>query len=269
MIGSGGIGDWLGGGEDARHNHVPAVGVSEAMNAKEFLRTQTIPRLAKAYPDFPYFSLEAMRADLKAHRISVGAATLPRYLYDLVSEGVIFDAGRGWYSTLASSFVLNTVPVGELVQLLEPRFPFLDFAAWSTEQIAPYGHHLLARFVSFVYADKDAIESVGEALREAGYGVFVNPSKADRTKNFRIKDKTVVVLPQKSDSPLDGKFAAIEKIMVDLYRESQTFNLVDMHEFRRIVLNIIGRFRISVGALVRYAERRDLTLDEFLGRRIN
>jgi hypothetical protein len=87
------------------------------MNAKDFLRCQTIPRLAQAVPELPYFSLKAIRRDLKAHRITVQPATLPRYLHDLTKESLIFDAGRGWYSTLAEPFVLNRQPVQQLVDL--------------------------------------------------------------------------------------------------------------------------------------------------------
>jgi hypothetical protein len=142
------------------------------MNAKEFLRTQTIPRLAKARPDFPYFSLKAIRADLQRHKVAVAAATVPRHLHDLTKEALIFDAGRDWYSTLATRFSPDHQPVEGLVQLLDKRFPFLDFSVWSTAQIASYGHHLLARFVAFVHAPKDALESVADRLKRINPEAF-------------------------------------------------------------------------------------------------
>jgi len=238
--------------------------------AKDFLRLETIPRLAKATPDFPYFSLDALRADLKKHNIAVETATLPRYLHDLSKERIIFDAGRGWYSTIATPFSLDRAPVADLVTLLEKRFPFLDFAAWSTAQIASYGHHLLARFVAFLYTDKDALEGVSDALRDAGYAVFLDPSPAEAKKNFRIEDKTVVIRPTISEGPLDGKFATIEKIIVDLCVESMHLNILDIHELQRLTLNLIQAGRVSMGTLARYAEhRRKIRLKDIFGEKIN
>jgi hypothetical protein len=240
------------------------------MNAKDFLHRQTIPRLAQAVPDFPYFSLNAIRRDLAAHKITVQPATLPRYLHDLAQAGVIFAAGRGWYSTLATPFVLNRQPVQELVDLLNQRFPFLDFSVWSTAQIASYGHHLLARFVSFVYTTKDAFESVTDVLRDDHHTVFINPTQSERAKNFRIEDRTVVILPAVSESPTYEKFATIEKIVVDLYVEYRAMNLMDDHEFKRVMKNILSEHRIAIGTLIRYAEsRRELDITSLFGVQIN
>jgi hypothetical protein len=236
------------------------------MNAKDFLRRQTIPRLAQAVPDFPYFSLNAIRRDLKTHNITVRPATLPQYLYTLTRDNVIFDAGRTWYSTLATPFTLNRQPVQELVDLLEKQFPFLDFSVWSTAQVAPYSHNLLARFVSFVYAAKDTLESVADVLRDMHYTVYINPTRSERSKNFRIEEKTAILLPAISESPGDGKFATIEKILVDLFVEYRALNLMDDHEFKRLTRNIFGEYRIAMGTLIRYAQsRRELNLTSFFG----
>jgi hypothetical protein len=240
------------------------------MNAKDFLRRQTIPRLTQAVPDFPYVSLSAIRRDLKAHKIIVQPATLPRYLHDLAKEGVIFDAGRAWYSTLATPFTLNREPVQELVDLLEKQFPFLDFSVWSTAQIASYGHHLLARFVSFVYTAKDAMESVADVLRDNGHSAYIDPTLQETARNLRMDDKTVIVLPEISGAPTDGKFATIEKILVDLYVEIQTIHLMDVLEFKRLMTNILSGHRVAIGTLIRYAEnRRDLQVQDFIGAKIN
>ncbi len=240
------------------------------MNAKQLLRTRTIWRLSDIAPDFPYFSIRAVRDELLDQGVNLKAATLPRYLHALTKEAVIFDAGRGWYSTLATPFVLNREPVQELVDLLNKRFPFLDFAVWSTAQIAPYGHNLLSRFVSFIYTDKDAMESVADAVRDLHDSVYLDPSNKEAAKNFRIEDKTLVIRPTITRSPVDGKYATIEKILVDLYAEFTPLNLMDDHEFKRLRGNIIGRERVSIGTLANYAlDRRDLTLTQVLGLKIN
>jgi hypothetical protein len=222
---------------------------------KNFLRSVCFPGLtAKA----KYFSLAQLRQLLVRHDVPAESATLLRYLHDAVAEGVIHDAGRGWYSSLATAFTLNREPVRELVAALEKRFPLLEFSCWSTEQVASYGHLQLARFVAFVHTERDAMESVTEALRDAGWSAWLNPTQQEAVKSFRVTEKTVVVRPAVSRAPVEGKFASIEKLLVDLCVESAAMQLMDAGEYQRLVANLAGSARISVGTLAHYAERRSL-----------
>lgn len=191
---------------------------------KHFLRSVCFPELtAKA----KYFSLHELRQLLVRHDAPAESATLLRYLHDAVAEGVIHDAGRGWYSSVATPFTLNREPVRELVAALEKRFPLLEFSCWSTEQVASYGHLQLARFVAFVHTERDAMESVTEALRDAGWSAWLNPTQQEAVKSFRVTEKTVVVRPAVSRAPVEGKFASIEKLLVDLCVESAAMQLMD------------------------------------------
>jgi len=241
-----------------------------AANAKVYLRTVTIPRLLAGAGEFPYFSIGAVRADLRRGRVMVAPATLGRYLHELMRGGVLFDAGRGWYSTLPEPFVLDRAPVRTLVEKLEKRFPYLDYSCWSTAQIAAYSHLQLARFVSVIYTERDAMESVANGLREEGFAVYLHPSQREVAKGFRIEGETVVIRPTVTQAPVDGKYAAIEKIIVDLYFEVKALGLMDIQEHHRVTANIVRDRRISMGALARYAEaRRKLGLEELFGRPIN
>lgn len=237
---------------------------------KAYLKNRTIPKLSQAAPDFPYFSLVAIRKDLDGHRGAVEPESLNSYLHELTREGAIFDAGRGWYSTLPEPFVLDREPVRALVEKLEKRFPYLDFSCWSTAQIAAYSHQQLAKFVHFVYTERDAMESVAEALREAEFTAYINPAKGEVGRNVRLLDGVVIVRPAITRAPVDGKYAAIEKILVDLYIEAGGLRLMDEEEHERIVKNIITHGRISISTLVAYADdRRNVSGAEVLHSAIN
>jgi hypothetical protein len=233
---------------------------------KTTLREDCLPALAR---DAPYFSLTDMRAWLKERRLSVPPATLRRYLHDALADNLIHDAGRGWYSSLKEPFMLNREPVRELVASLHKRFPLLTFSCWSTEQVASYGHHLLARFVVFVHTERDAMESTANALRDAGWSAWINPTRQEAAKSFRTEDRTVVVRPVVSRAPAEAGFAEIEKILVDLRVEVDALKFFDQGEYRRLVANLAGRNRISVGALAAYARRRGVRLEAVLGEVIN
>lgn len=233
---------------------------------KHFLRAVCFPELTA---QAKYFSLHQLRQLLVRHDTPAESATLLRYLHDAVAEGIIHDAGRGWYSSLATAFAHNREPVRELVAALEKLFPLLEFSCWSTEQVASYGHLQLARFVAFVHTERDAMESVTEALRDAGWSAWLNPTQQEAVKSFRVTEKTVVVRPAVSRAPVDGKFASIEKLLVDLCVESAAMQRMDAGEYQRLVANLAGSARISVGTLAHYAERRSLKPEAVLPGVIN
>jgi hypothetical protein len=101
-------------------------------NLKQILREECLPALAG---QSEYYSTEAVTAWLGRRKLRCPPATLNRYLHEFRQSGLIHDAGRGWYSSLATPFTLNREPVASLVQELSKTFPLLDFSCWSTEQI--------------------------------------------------------------------------------------------------------------------------------------
>ena len=237
---------------------------------KELLRTTTIPRLSGRTPGFPYFSLDALRAELQQLNQLVPAPTLVRYLHQLTKDNILFTAGRGWYSTLREPFTLDREPVRELIETLEQRFPLLDFSCWSTAQIAPFSHHQLARFVTFIHVERDAMETVADALRQAGRPAYINPTQAEVGKNVQLSDGVIIIRPAISRAPVDGKYATIEKILVDLHVEAAALGLMDEAEHRKILHNAISNSRISISALMNYGQdRRGTPVREWLAGPIN
>jgi len=168
---------------------------------------------------------------------------------------LVFAAGRGWYSSLATPFTLNREPVSSLVQELNKTFPLLDFSCWSTAQIASYGHHLLAKFVSFVHTERDSMQSVFEFLRDKGYDAYLNPRGA-AVSQFVVRERTVVVRPRVTTQPVEEHFVQVEGLLVDLFIESRDLHLMDGSEFFQIFNNLTRAGRISMGRLAEYAGKR-------------
>ena len=219
---------------------------------KDLLRDRIVPRLTA---QAPYFSIEAVRAGLEAARCPLEPATLNSYLHELTEAHFIYDAGRGWYSSLATPFTLNREPVSSLVQELNKTFPLLDFSVWSTEQIASYGHHLLAKFVSFVHTDRDSMQSVFESLRDNGFDAHLNP-RGTAASQFTVRERTVVVRPKVTTQPTEDHFVTIEGLLVELFVESRDLHLVDGSEYSQILDNLTRAGRISMGRFAEYAGKR-------------
>jgi hypothetical protein len=227
----------------------------EDASLKEFLRVKCLPDLRERHT---YFSINTIRDYLKSHHKKPQGATLKLYLSELVAGLFVFDAGKGWYTFVNEPFKLEPAPTTELVGFLEKKYPLLDFACWSTEQVKSHAHLMLTRFISFVNVERHNMTAVFESLRDAGWNAYLDPSANEAGKTFAVREKTVVVRPSISRQPVSGKLATIEKVLVDLYVECGQLPLIDIAEYRRMFSNLTISRRIDVAILSQYAHRRNV-----------
>ena len=206
-----------------------------------------------------YFSREDLRNLIPEGRL----ATLNRYLVDFNKEGILYGAGRGWYSFVKQSFELDRQPIKKIATEIEKKYPLLSFSAWSTEQLKSFAHHMLTRFVTFIYLDRDAMSGVFDFLKDSGYDAWLNPHGNDARK-FTIEEKTVVIRPAISRERSSGHLSDIEKILVDLLVEASALNLMDEDEYYRILENVLMSGRIDIGSLLNYAKRRKLKTERLI-----
>lgn len=231
------------------------------VNFKSILFTRVLPELKAASP---YFTVAAIKQRAQQLDPEINLDSLAVYLSESTAAGLIHDAGRGWYSSLAQEFKLDTKPVAPLVRLLEKKFPLLDFHCWATAQINPYMHHLLGKSVAFVNTDSDAMEAVADFLRSEGFDAHLNP-RGDAASKFTLREKTVVVRKRVLTAPVEGHFTRIETVLVDLLLESQRLGLMDAGEFRDMARAVASAGRLSLSTLVAYAADRNQTAAALFG----
>ncbi len=209
----------------------------------------------------PYFSIDAVRNWLADQKMHYKPDTVKTYLSRQKKAGKIYDAGRGWYSSLAEPYQLDTAPVEKLVGELKQAFPLLDFACWSTAQLNNLLRHQLAKHVQFAYVERDAMESVADWLRRNGYRPCVNPGKKER-KSFVIEENTVVILPLTTKSPHQDGFAEFGRIVVDCFVDCDDLSIINLPELIDGIRATISSKRIDIAALITYAERRGADLSK-------
>jgi hypothetical protein len=205
-----------------------------------------------------YASVDGLRNKLQLRKKNIPSTTLYATLHRFVEAKTIFDAGKGWYSTIQTPFTPQYESVKEIAQQIEKQFPKLKFSVWSTEQLQPFAHHLMSRFTTFVYTETDAISSVTEFLQSQQYTVYPNPKQADVEKYVATSDRRIIVRALVTEEPLDRHYATIEKTLVDLFLEKDRLFLMDGTEYQRIFEGLIFSNRINIGRLLRYAARREL-----------
>jgi len=235
--------------------------MTENISNKKLL-TQLVIRLENKKN---YFSYQEIKALLEKEKINITQSSLKSYVFELTKNRVIFDAGKGWYSSIKEPFELNTKPVKPIIRKIKKEFPLLEFSCWSTEQLNPFTHHLMAKFITFVYVEFDHIPALANLLDDADYSVHRNPTKSEITKFFKITDKTIVLLPSITKQPKSiNKAAPIEKILIDFLMENRHFKIMDEPEAETVVLNALNSGRINMATLVSYAKRRKFNLPEVI-----
>jgi hypothetical protein len=205
-----------------------------------------------------YFHINNLKKYFTEKEITFEEDTLKRYLYLFKKNKLIYTAGRGWYSNVKKEFELDIKPVEKIIRLIKEKFPLLEFSCWGTEQLKGFFHHLPSQFVTFIYTDKDFLQSVKDFLIENNYNVYLNPYKIEAEKFVEIKTKTIILRPFISSRvPKEKNRAKIEKILVDLFMETKKIGLVDKEEYIRIISNVIVSYRINMAEMLDYAGRRE------------
>jgi hypothetical protein len=235
--------------------------IGEKTILKQVLRDECLPALGG---QSGYYNAEAVNTWLQKRKLRCPPATLNRYLHEFTRAGLVFAAGRGWYSSLATPFTLDREPVSSLVQELNKTFPLVEFSCWSTEQIKGAMHHLLSRFVTFVNVEADSMESIWEHLRDAGWDAWLNPRGTEAAR-FAVRERTLVVRRESRKSPSKEPFASIEKLLVELCFEARDLQLMALPEFHTMLANLAGTSRIQMGTLLSYAAERKLPLEQLFG----
>ena len=229
---------------------------------KDRLFEELLPKLKEAHS---YFRFSAIQTAVNEAELEITDGSLKQYINEAVHRGILHDAGRDWYSRLSEPARIDSKQVAKLIRAVEKAFPLLDFSVWSTTQLNPWMHHLLAQPVHFLNAPKDALETIGDALRDSGWEVAIDPPPSAARQVVRPGEKMVVLRPTLSRQPAaEKRQAPIEQMLVDLLSENPNCGLMDSSEAQDAASKAIHSSLMQVSGMQRYAESRKVKIEEFL-----
>jgi hypothetical protein len=210
-----------------------------------------------------YFTHKSIQSAVNDAELGLKDEVLNVYLHQAVKQGLIHDAGRGWYSRLAEPVKLDLHTCSKLVREVEKAFPLLDFTVWSTAQLNPWMHHLLAKPVHFLHAPREALETIGDALRDKGWEVALNPGKREAAKVIRPDEKMVVLRPLHSKQPPPGgRQMAVEQVLVEMLDETDALALMDTSEAEAAFLQMVLSGLIQIPVVQRFADFKRVNLPD-------
>lgn len=218
-----------------------------------------------------YFSINQIRKFLSVKGLKYSDVSIKKYIKQLINEKYFCSAGRGYYSNIKNEFKPNIKKLKPVVNLIKQKSPYLEFSVWSTEEIKFAFHHLQNRFYTFIYSELDSLEIIRDRLIEAGYSVYLNPTKNEVAKNPFTGQNSIILRNRINHKLSKEQFATIEKILVDLYIESEWINIIDHAEYSRVFESILSNYRINISLLLDYSERRKILtlIKEYLRKYIN
>lgn len=209
--------------------------------------------LVKEYAEkHRYFSLPQILQDINLEKKLV-----EDYLFQLKQENVVFEAGYGFFSTVAEKFPFTPVRRVEVIrQCLKKNYPLVDFLIWDTKIFAPLYHHTQTHHITFVEVEKDLVFPIHEHL----YGKYRGVLKERRVKSFfagfDVTLDPVVVRAMPSRSPREGNVPALEKILVDMYLDMNRYSYIGHSDYLELWWDLIRLYRINIRELIGYSRRR-------------
>lgn len=144
--------------------------------------------------------------------------------------------------------------------IVERRFPLLDFRIWDLSSINEFLNHQLSSEITFVEVESDGCGFVFEELFGSlpGSMVLLKPGVDEVVRYGR--ERTVVVAALVSESPKpdsDPHGLALEKLVVDMFASRLLRGLLPAGDYPEAIGEMFMKYSISETALLRYARRRN------------
>lgn len=187
----------------------------------------------------------------------LGIQVAKNYLHAFKSEGIIFSAGGGIYSTVAKEFSCpENSRVAQIRRIIRKEFPLLDFIVWNTLCLQGYYHHMQTHNITFVEVEQDGIQPVADRIARSYRFVSVEKKSRVFSANFDITKDPVIVRALISRSPRQKHNPRLEKLLVDLFIIKDKYNTMPDADYWELWRQIYSLYRINFGELIDYTRRR-------------
>lgn len=184
-------------------------------------------------------------------------------VHKLKSQGIISSLNRGVYildnREVFKYYINNNLK--RIFNIINNQFPQLDMCIWTTSWV----HHMMSHqpFTSIIVVevDRDIVEITFNLLKEKFNNVYLSPN-VQQIERYILDDNVIVIKPILKEAPVTIfekiKVAKVEKILVDLFFESNLFQTYQGKELVNIFENIYSKYSINTTTLYRYAKTRGI-----------
>lgn len=202
-------------------------------------------------------------ADYVRSREVISNSGILWHVKKLIMQNKLSRLSRGLYGAFEKK---EFVPMltDELKQLygdISDRFPLIDVAVYSGQDITALQHHLSANNALYVEVTKEASEAVFHYLIDKKIKAYHKPVSDFMCDYVDLSEHCVIVKPLVSESPvkeIDGIFVpTLEKLLVDINADPDFYYLQGL-EASYIMDNAQSLFQLNTPKMLRYASRRGI-----------
>lgn len=221
-----------------------------------------IEELKDYFRDESYFHTSDITEFYRLFDKDLKKSTINWRVHHLVNQGVLKRMGRGVFQ-LGKSKIFSPVLSKNLqatYKKLKTNFPYAKICIWNTSFLNEMMVHQPFHFMTLVETEREVIDSVFQKVRESKENVYLNPNRETIRDYVQGSHDAVIIKPLISESPVQEvesiKTATLEKILVDLFCDTDLYTSYQGVERRRIYKDAFAQYTVNVKTLLRYADRR-------------
>ncbi len=189
-------------------------------------------------------------------------ARVSKLIFRLKNKELLFSIKSGIYKieTKRLFFPAKDNFIQKLHSVFKKQFPEIPYCIWSTQSLhqfmnlQPFSHFYVFE------TERDMLDSAFYLFKDININAYLNPDKEIMDKYISDSKNAVVIKQITSRSPLIGsqkiKTPMLEKILVDVFFESDVFYVYQGNEMSNIFENAFKNYHINYSKLLNYADRR-------------
>jgi hypothetical protein len=191
-------------------------------------------------------------------------------MHDLIHRKVIDQVQLGIFtiSNKVSYEPLVTKELSRLSKILTAEFDGLDYCLWNSAWLNDFTRHQLGSSFYIVEVEKDFVEEVFNVYSEQKtFQVYLDPNE-EMMSRYVNGEKSLVIKPKISRAPKQKikykenskskiNVPTLEKILIDVYSDKDTFHTLQGSEMNTLFENALKNYRVNFTKLISYAKRRN------------
>lgn len=185
-------------------------------------------------------------------------------IHELKKQNILFSPKRGWLKIVQKK-VEYKPDINDFTTLMVSHIKddFLDInsCVWSSNWFNQFSKHQAFFNIIFIEIEKELMYSVFYNLIDRNIdNLYIKPNDNIVEDYIQQRDEAIIIKPLITKSPLQEingiNTPKLEKIMVDLFADSQYLLPYQGVEKKIIYNNILSEYEINLSALFNYSKRR-------------
>ena len=180
----------------------------------------------------------------------------------MVQNGILERIGKGIFRIGKNQTFLHEISYQQktLYRKLHEKFPYSQFCVWNTNLLNEFSKHQSNTNFMLIEVEKDSIQAVFYNLKENRNNIFLEPSN-EVIENYLLQQKNPIIIKTLiSEAPVqivqNIPVPTIEKILVDLYCDSNLFFPYQGKELHTIFQEVFSKYTVNQSKILRYSSRR-------------